>query len=141
MKKFEIIQNRRQIDRKKRAEIRAGCTTRQDDQWPDVMKSFDNLEDALESLKGYTSSIFEQTASTGRYYTVTEYYVQENEYDEKGEWVGGDIWEFSPFQIRLVEMPGYDTIGIFDNYEDAEQAAIDYGLANENNDENWVDIF
>ena len=27
---------------------------------------------------------------------VTEYYVEENEYDEDNEWIsGGDIWEIS----------------------------------------------
>ena len=35
-------------------------------------------------------------SSGGVFFKVTEYYIEENEYDDDGEWIsGGDIWKFS----------------------------------------------
>jgi hypothetical protein len=37
-----------------------------------------------------------------RYYLVTEYMVEENDYDDEGEWCGGgDDWAFS----KMPDMP------------------------------------
>lgn len=99
MKKYEIKQNTREISYKKRAEIKSGCTLEQDNQEPVIIKTFDNKEEALQALKEYKTDIRELRSSTGTYYDVTEYYVEENEYDEDGEWInGGDVWEFSEIE-------------------------------------------
>ena len=82
------------------------------------------MEEAKKALAEYKSSIDELSGATGRYYAVTEYYVQENVYDDEDEWRdGGDVWEFAPFKIEVVSKLGYDTIGTFDNMEDALDAA------------------
>lgn len=48
----------------------------------------------MELLKDYKYSIEYMTYRVN-YYLVEEYYVEENTYDENGEWVsGGDIWGF-----------------------------------------------
>lgn len=61
-----------------------------------MIKPFENKEDALRELKKYQSEIRTIYGNAGKGYSVTEYYVEENEYDEDGEWIGGgDVWEFS----------------------------------------------
>ena len=65
---------------------------------PCILKTFDKKEDALDALKDFKSTFYERD-SDGRYYEVTEYYVEENEYDDEGEWIsGGDIWKFADFE-------------------------------------------
>ena len=93
---FEIKKNTIEIAYKKRKEITEGCTLTQSDQEPEVIKSFESKEDALRELNKYQSEIQIHYGNAGKFYSVTEYYVEENEYDEDGEWIGGgDVWEFS----------------------------------------------
>ncbi|MBD5543745.1 MAG: hypothetical protein HDR01_05775 [Lachnospiraceae bacterium] len=130
--KYEIRKNTREISYKKRAEIKEGCTLEQDNQEPEIIKSFDNKGEALSELKQYKSDICKLSGGAGTYYAVTEYYVEENEYDEDGEWVsGGDVWEFSKMQIELVEKPSYETLGVYSDMESAESALNDYDGENE----------
>ena len=94
--KYEIIKNTREISYKNRKEIKEGCTLEQDNMMPEIIKSFDNKDEALKELKSYESDIKRLSGAAGTYYNVTEYYVEENEYDENGEWVsGGDVWSIS----------------------------------------------
>ena len=121
---FEIIKNTTEVKKAMAKEIKSGITLEQDNCSPEVIKSFDTLEEAKKALLEYKSSIDELSGSTGKYYSVTEYYVQENIYDDEDEWRdGGDVWEYAPFHIEVVIKPGYDTIGTFDNIEDALEAA------------------
>lgn len=94
--KYEIRKSTREIGYKKRAEIKEGCTLDQFDQDPEIIKAFDDKDKALNELELYKSDICKLSGGAGTYYAVTEYYVEENEYDEDGEWVsGGDVWAFS----------------------------------------------
>lgn len=96
MKKFEIIQNYKEINWRNKHEIEEGCTTKQDNQQAKILKSFDNKNEALQELWKYRTDIAEYSGSAGTYYAITEYYVEENIYNKDGEWVeGGDIWEYS----------------------------------------------
>ena len=53
---------------------------------------------------------------------MTEYYVEENEYDEDGDVViCNGVWEESKMEIILEDEDG-NTIEVFDNYADAEAA-------------------
>lgn len=118
---FEVIKNTREI--KKAEQIKCGITLSADNQYPETIKSFNTLEDAKIELKKYQSQIFKGSG----FYEITEYYVQENVYDEDDEWIdGGDVWEFAPFKISLVSKPEYETIGTFDNMEDALIAKNEY---------------
>ncbi len=66
---------------------------------PELIKSFDNKDEAIEELKKYKSDIRELKGNLGTYYEVTEYYIVENTYDEDGDFVeGGDVWEFTEMQ-------------------------------------------
>lgn len=95
MTKYEIKKATREFKGyKNRHKIREGCTVvAEGDIFDEIVKSFDSKDEALNALKAYTSTI----DISGDLYEVTEYYVEENEYDEDGEWIdGGGIWEFSP---------------------------------------------
>lgn len=124
MMKFELKERTREVKHKERFEIAAGCTANQDDCESKLIKSFDSKEDALKELEQYESNICKFDTATGPKYEVTEYFVEEVECNEDGEWVaGGDIWEFSEMHIELVaENSTADTLGVFDNFADAENA-------------------
>ena len=132
MKKFELRKNSIEVSWKNRKTIKEGITTTQDDQYPEIVSSFDNLEDAKNELQKYKSNIRELSGGAGKYYLIEEYYIEENTYDKDGEWLEcGDIWEFSKIIIELVEKPSYDTLATFDNMEEAEEAYNDYEGENE----------
>lgn len=127
MIKYELRENSREVKYKERFEITKGCTQFQESSEPVLIKTFGTKEEALEELKNYKSSIREFSANTGTCYEVTEYYVEEAEYDEDGDWIaGGDIWGFSKMEIEVVEKPSYNTLAIFNNMKDAEEAADNY---------------
>ena len=118
MKKFEIVMKRAEIYYKDRVKIKEGCTM--DYQDPETIKSFDTLEDAKEELKKYQTSIRELNNGM-TYFLIEEYMVEENEYDEDGEWTaGGDVWAITPMYIEINEKPSYETVATFDNYAEAE---------------------
>ena len=127
MIKYELRENSREVKYKERFEIAPGCTANQDDCESKLIKSFDSKEDALKELEQYESNICKFDTATGPKYEVTEYFVEEVECNEDGEWVaGGDIWGFSEMCIRVVADNGTaDTLGEFDNLEDAEKIMRD----------------
>lgn len=130
--KYEIKKNEININYKNRATIKAGCTLCQNDQDPEIIEPYENKEEALDALKSYRTSIDEFNSTNGTYYTVTEYYVEENTYDEDGTWInGGNVWAFSEIKIELIEKPSYKTLGIYADMESAENALNDYEGKNE----------
>lgn len=75
MKKYVLYENRAEV--KKVYEL---CTYDENSDSEEV-KVFDNKEEALEELKNYESSVID----FGRYYLVTEFYIQEEERNEDDE--------------------------------------------------------
>lgn len=127
MKKYELKKANIEVSYNERCEIKEGVTNGCEE--PELVKSFDTLEEAKEELNRYQSSI---TKLSGGIYNVEEYYIEQNIYDEDGEWVeGGDIWAYSKMTVELIEEPGFKVIGSFDNMEDAEKAYNDYEGENE----------
>lgn len=123
VKKFELKKSTVEISFANRARIKEGCTYGQE---AELIKPFDNEEDALEALEKYQTEIRELRGTAGTYYVVTEYYVEENTYTND-EWItGGDVWRFSEMKISLVEKSGYETVKTFDNMADAERAYNEY---------------
>lgn len=133
MVKYELKKDSIEVRYKDRKEIKPGIVLTADNREPELIKTFDNKEEALEELGKYKSSITEYTYN-GTLYVVEEYYIEENTYDDddEDEWLsGGDIWSFSKMEIELVEKPSYDTLAVFDNMADAEKAENDYDGENE----------
>lgn len=125
MTKYEIIERIMEIRYKDRMDIEEGCTRFEPDQ--DLIKSFDSLEEAKEELKKYKTNIRKFSAASMRYFEVTEYCVEENEYDEDGELESeGAVWEYSKMKIEVVESETYDTLAICNNYRDAEEIVDQY---------------
>lgn len=134
MKKYEIRKSGIEIPWKNRMAIKEGITMTEDNNLEsELIASFDSVEDAKEELEKYRSSISKFSSHGMTYYLVEEYYVEENVYDEDGEWIegGGDIWGFSKISIELVEKPSYETLKTFDNMKDAEDAYNSYEGENE----------
>jgi hypothetical protein len=118
MKKFEIVMRRAEISWKNRKSIKEGCTTEGE---PELIKSFDTLEEAKEELRKFQTSIRKLSNGSLSYFEIEEYMVEENDYDEDGEWEsGGDIWEITKMHIEVNEKPSYETVATFDNYAEAE---------------------
>lgn len=133
MVKYELKKDSIEVRYKDRKEIKPGIVLTSDNQEPELIKTFDNKEEALEELRKYKSSITEHTYN-GILYVVEEYYVEENTYDDEDEdeWLsGGDVCDFSKMEIELVEKPSYSTLAVFDNMADAERAENDYDGENE----------
>ena len=86
--------------------IKPGCTFFENieqgkDPSPELIKSFESKEAALEELKKYETEI-ERYSYGMTYFYVTEWFVEECDYDEDGDvFELGDIWKFSemkPFE-------------------------------------------
>lgn len=127
MKKFEIKKNRVEVSWKNRRSIAEGIVLNSADQDPEVVRSYDTLEDAKKDLQNYKTKISELSGSAGTYYLVEEHYIEENTYDEDGELIEyGDVLEFSKMIIELVELPSYKVLATFNNMKDADDACNDY---------------
>ena len=72
--------------------IRQGIVVSQNgDTNPQIIKTFDTKEEALTALNAYHTEIRELSHHR-RYWEVKEYYIEENTYDQDGEFVkGGDV--------------------------------------------------
>jgi hypothetical protein len=95
MKRYDLNKKAVEIKFNDRAEIKEGCAAFAEKDF-ETIKSFTDKAEALEALKAYQTEIRQLSGGAGAYYLVAEFYVEENEVDEDGEWLsGGDIWEIS----------------------------------------------
>ena len=67
--------------------LKPGCTL--DDECPEVVKSFESLDAALDALKAYEAEIRFFHAAPGLYASVTEYSVEAYVADEDGNFIEG----------------------------------------------------
>jgi len=93
MTKYEIKKNYAEFKNEK--DIMAGCTIGNQNE-PETFASYTTLEEAKEHLAILETDVCEFSTPNGTMYGVIEFYIEQNEYDEYGEWMnGGDIWAFS----------------------------------------------
>lgn len=86
MTKYNIIKNTLEI--KDRNCIYEGCTLNESmDQYPEIVESFDSLDEAKEALTKYRSN----WEHSGKFWDVTEYYISD---DDEGDL---DVYEFAKF--------------------------------------------
>lgn len=127
-KKYDIVQRTKEISYKNRYDIKAGCTYGEDET---TIKSCKQKEEALKELYQNASSIRELSNAGGIYFEVTEYVVEENTYNQEGEFVeGGDELAYSDMKIGLVTKPSYQTVSVHDNFKDAEYASLELDVEN-----------
>ena len=101
-RKYELRKASSEIPYTKKKDIRPGCAVVGTAELvePEIIGSFCTLDSALDALKKYKSSVELTQGYASKFYTVTEYYVEENHYDEDGEWFGGgDIWAYADMTI------------------------------------------
>lgn len=129
MIRYELKQDSIEVKYKNRKEIKPGIVLSSDYQEPELIESFETKEEALEAIKNYKSSIRRLSNAGMTYYLVEEYYIEENLYDDEDpdEWLECvNILDYSKMEIELVEKPSYNTLAVFDNMADAEEAEADY---------------
>ena len=113
MTEFNLIKSNIEITYANRGSIVAGCTLNQDDLEVETVKSFDSKKEALEELQKHKTDIRELSGSAGKYFSVIEYYVEDED---------GNIWEFSKMEIKVTGKQSYDTEGVYSSYAEAENA-------------------
>ena len=119
MKKYDLKKIEMEVSYKNRSIIKEGCTCGADFDGSDweVIEQFEDKEKAIEEINKYKTEISE----SGNTFRVTEYSLEENEYDEDGELIeGGNTWWYSKMEIKVIDNTTNETVGIFDNYADAE---------------------
>jgi hypothetical protein len=131
MKKYEVKESTIEVNYKNRKNIKAGVSLESENQEPTIIASFDTLKEAQKKLKELKTDIKENHYN-GTFYNVTEYYIEENEYDEDGDWLtGGDIYDFSEMNINVVEGETRKDLGTFHDFESAlkfaETCDCEYG--------------
>ena len=118
MIQFELKKRVDEIRFKDRLKIKQGCVVDNMENYIDTIKTFNDKESALTELKKYITEIKE----VSNYYLVTEYFVEEVEVDEEGEFISnGDIWDISTMVIEVVGKPKYNILATFNNYEEASK--------------------
>ena len=124
MMKYYLFKDSIEINSKDSRNIRQGIITESLNQNPETIAIFSTENDALAALAKKKSSL-ENFGDTIR---VTEFYVQpvelEDDEDDFGDYK--DILSFSKMEIEVYDIESYDTIGIYDNYADAEQSYNEY---------------
>lgn len=93
MKKFDLI---RIADEWKVAEAenrRPGDSTINGGK--DWLVAFDTEAEAMEALKGYQNHYTLLSSAAGSFFDVEEFVVEANEYDDDGEFIGGDVVELA----------------------------------------------
>ena len=130
MKKYEVIKRTAIIKQKDRRKIAPGCTSETSDS--DIIQSCETLEEARKKLKDYKTIIDEVKRRTDTVYEVTEYCIEENDYNVDDELVSsGFVWDYSKMEIYVIEKPSYEAIGTYPNFADAEDAKDRYDGSNE----------
>lgn len=127
MVKYDLQKDTIEINFKDRMDIEPGVVFNSDDRDPELIKSFDSKEEALAELQKYKSSIVKHTYK-GSWYYVTEYYVEENIYDDEDEteWIdGGDVWEMSKMEIRLLS-DSREELGVYSSFAEAQKAELEF---------------
>ena len=115
MKKYEINSREIEVSFKDRFNIKQDITFDYDSVNSENVASFDTLEEAREALKEYKSTVYQYP----KYYFITEYVIEEYEYDEDGDSEYKDTWATSEMVFSVVDNNSFDTVATFDNLKDA----------------------
>lgn len=101
MKKYEIREANAEVFYKEKKELYEGNAQEYNIRKTcngdtELIAAFDTVEEAKEELKKYKTRISYEPYH--KIYLFREYFIEENEYDTDGEWIGGGtIWEYSEF--------------------------------------------
>lgn len=120
--KFEVFQNIVAFNTSDKYDICLGCTYHHANSIPKLIGVFADKDCALNALSKYKTII----EKCGESYVVTEYYLEENVY-ENGILIDTVDFKFSKMEIEVVTMPDYKIIGVYNNFKEAEQGRNRHG--------------
>ena len=116
MRKFEINETKVEVLYKDRFEIKQGITfTYNSSVDSEKVTSFNTLEEAKDALKNYKSTVYDYP----KYYHITEYVIEEYEYDEDSDSEYKDTWATSEMTFTVVDNDTFDVVATYDNLKDA----------------------
>lgn len=94
--KYELRKNTMELPVRDVYDLSEGVTLDQQNQEPEIIKTFDDEYDALKALEEYSSFARYTDGFAHGFFEVEEYYVEENAYDYNGELIfGGDVSGFA----------------------------------------------
>ncbi len=132
MRKYEVLRKDVEIKYAERKSLKPGCAVSALDVAPEIIGSFDTLEEAEKELSKNKTSIQELSSSGGAYLAVSEYYIESNEYDSDGLFVDSDgVKKVSDMKIEVIEKSSYKTVFACSAYEEAEKFISNYAGDNE----------
>ena len=119
MKKYNIVKRIAEISYRKRETIIKGCTL--GDEYPEIIKSFDKLEDAKEELRKHNTSVCRRMRiSNNTYFLIEEYMIEEKE-NKNGEWENNGVVEITDMGIYVRKRSDCDFELKFNEYKNAEE--------------------
>lgn len=118
--RYDVVRVIAEIKEEDRFQIRPGCAIDAPDKVDSmIFMPFEVKEEALMELESHPAEIGRE----GDSFLVTEYFVQENEYDEDGQLCGGgDILDTSVMEIEVLDRKTNQTLETYDNWKAAEAA-------------------
>lgn len=108
---FKLLKDTTEIKWNDRRNIKPGCVIDDRDRFPELIAEFEKLEEARQELEKYQSTISCLPSPLGTMYSVTEYYIEDEDFD---------IHDFSKMLIAVNDIETHETIKEFDNFEEAE---------------------
>ena len=119
MKAFEIVTNT--VEVKGIENIEEGMSIEKDG--AEIIASFKTLKEAEKAFEGKKTKIIDMVG----FYSIQEYFIEENVYDQNGELVeGGDIIKISKPLVSATECETYKDLEEFDNVKEAVKFAKEY---------------
>lgn len=128
MIRFYLTKSTMMFKHKDRFEISERCTIGHNLSHTETVGMFNEKEEAFRNLEGYRTELIEIVRPEGVLYCVTEYFIEEKEYDEESNCINdGNILGSTDMIIELNEADTDRKIDEFDNFCDAETALQDCG--------------
>lgn len=97
----------------------------------ELISTFNTLADAEKELAKRKTDIRKYSGTCGSFFRMEEYFIEENAYDEEGEWVsGGDVPDFSKMEIEVEVRNNEDdywrTLKICNSLKEADEVMHEY---------------
>lgn len=85
----------------------------------ETVEVFDSKEEALAALKNYKAEVRRFSDHNVRYWSVTEYFVEEVEFDDDEEEINFEFLDWAEMEFSVIEKSECKVLATFDNFGDA----------------------
>lgn len=126
MKKWNLYTCTFEVKHRDARKLESGCIFNIcSDTCEELLKQFNSYEGAMEELKNHKAEV--ENYSSNGVFRVTEYWIEEYEYDDADDFgCGCGNMEFAEMIFEVWDSENGTLLGTFDNYADAEDAYEDY---------------